>query len=145
MPWPTNPGEQYFGRGGWGWDGTQWRKNALLWGYTDRYADSDSDLSAAAGTNVLSLTSVPAGEVWRVASIAAFDGSSNITTLILSLGLGGTTHYLASQPITAAGQLVLWTGDVTLKEGDSIVATFYGCVLNDDLFLSACGYKMDVS
>lgn len=121
-----------------------WQKQPLIWGYSDRYVDSETDLSADAGTNNLSLTAVPAGEVWKVTSISAFDATSDITTLTLSVILGAVTHYLKVEAITVASQLVLWSGELILKEGDYVGAAFYGCTALDDLYLTACGFKMDV-
>ena len=145
MPGITNPGEEYFKDGLWGWDGAQWRKLALLFGYTDRYADQTVNTSAAAGTNALVLTTVPAGEVWVVFSIAAFDANSATTTILTGARLGAVEHYLTSKATPAASELVLWTGQIVLKAGDYLFGVFYGCTLNDDLYLTACGYKMKVT
>jgi len=141
----TDPASPYFKDGQWGWDGTVWRKLPLVWGYYDRYAERVVDDTADAGTNWVSSTVVPAGSVYVVQALAAVDLTSAMTSALLS-AIDGTYGYnLAVAGALAAGVPILWSGEVVLKQGDQITATYRGCTLNDDLELMVWGYKMKIA
>ena len=142
---PTQATEQYFDKGLWGFDGTQWRKLPMLLGFSSQFAQENHVANATAGTNVLNLATVPAGEIWRVSSIAAFDANSVVTAISFGASLTTFTHYLATVDTPAASVLLLWSGEIVLIAGQLVTCSFYGCTLNDDLYLTACGYKMAVA
>lgn len=128
-----------------GWDGSAWQKLNLLWGYSDRYAERKVNTDAAAGTNTLDFTAVPAGEVWVVNSIAAVDQNSAITAIWITANLAGVNYFLLVQASPVAGTWYFWNGNIVMKAGDYIQVFFLGTVLNDDIDARACGYKMKVA
>ena len=127
------------------WDGAAWRKAALPLGYTDRYAERQSELSAAAGGNTLTGSTVPAGEVWIVTSAHAVNESSAITILQIDL-YDGTNNFIIASLLAPAARIPLdLKSPIVLKAGDRLRALFFGCTLNDDLYLDILGYKMAVT
>lgn len=139
---PTNP---YFKDGAWGWDGTQWRKLALLWGYSAAYREAIDDDNADAGSNTLASTAVPAGSVYVIQLISAFNNTTNIPSIELRLvGTAGlfkmqrTALGVAAYPVNLIGEFVL-------EEGDYVQAVFFACVAGDDIRLRVWGYEMKVT
>ena len=115
-----------------------------LWGYADRVGVQTIVDGAPADTNQVNLPVVSAGHVHRIGAITLFNTTTVNYTIVLGIVQGSILHYLAqfSNPPAAIPQH--WTGDITLKYGDYIQATFYGCTLGDDLYLQANGYEMNV-
>lgn len=142
---PTQPTEEYFNRGQWGHDGTRWRKLPVLWGYTDRYAEAEVNLSAATGGNVLIFSTVPTGEVWRVTGLTWVNINTACSAISAILNDGSNQYSVSVEPVPAANVYKSILVDVTLKAGDNLQIGFYGCVLNDDLYAWAFGYKMAVA
>ena len=141
----TDPTEQYFKDGTWGWDGSQWRKLPIVWGYSDRYAEYLSTNDATAGNNYLTGTLVPVGEVWVVTNLLLLNvGSATVATQgELYDGTTGFIVHRVSAP--ASGAIIEWQGQVYLKAGDRMRATFYSCSLGDNLRATFLGYKMKVA
>ena len=145
MSGPTDPSEAHFDKGTWGWDGTQWRKLPMVWGYSDRYVEVTLTEDVAAGKNTVNLTVVPAGEVWVIESVQGQHGG---VAERVDFQVGNATdgyHYLGIETQTAAGLSVFWTGRATLKAGDKVVIVFRNCAEDEDLIASAWGYKMAVA
>ena len=141
---PTQPTEQYFDKGLWGYGGTQWRKLPLLWGYTDRLLLQGSTTTATAGTNIFTLATVPAGQVWVVTGVSMMDVNT-------AFGAGVDAYFtdgVATVKAWYAGVAAQWqTWDNTflvLKAAEYLKVYFTGCALNDDLYANVWGYKMAV-
>ena len=145
MPGITNPTEGYFKDGTWGWDGTQWRKLNLVWGYYDRLIERQYNLSAAAGANTLTFTAVPAGEVWVYTTVTAVDANTGPTSIIVNIVSGGITYIAMAWLSPGANGYRQISGQFILKAADYLTITISGCALNDDLWAWATGYKMKVS
>jgi len=128
-----------------GWDGSAWRKLPLLWGYSDRYSEKESEDNVAAGTHYLSFTAVPEGEVWVITAYTAYCTTANPSSLRLGVIQGGIELFLAQQIPTVAGVLLPMTGQLVLRKDDYLRAGFLSCALNDDIRAFACGYKMKVA
>jgi len=128
-----------------GHDGTNWQKLNLLFGYYDRLAASKSTTTATAGTNVLNMDAVPAGEVWVVQAASMKDVNNATTGVELRAIVAGNEVVLNYTAAVAAGVPVPWTGQATLKAGDYLQGVWLGVTLNDDLYLIANGYKMKVA
>lgn len=142
---PTLPTEEHFNKGQWGWDGSVWRKLGMVWGYEDTLAVVKSELSAAAGQNVLDTAAFAAGFVYVVQAIVGIDINSNPSQIRLLAVSSGNFVPLLQTATPGADTPVLWTGHMTLKEGDYIRVRFQGCTLNDDLYVYVLGYKMAVT
>lgn len=128
-----------------GWDGTQWRKLPIVWGYSDRYVESLSEVNVVAGSHTLSFTAVPAGEVWVINGVSAFCSTANPADIQLTLRLGGSNCFLHVQQTVVGWQTELATGSFVLKEGDYVRVVFSTCILNDDIYAQAFGCKMKVA
>ena len=145
MPGITNPTEEYFKDGNWGWDGTRWRKLNLVFGYYDTTAELLSNLNADSGQNLLTGTVVPAGYVYVIQAAHAFDNTTDITQIIITAVVSGIAVYMVLENPAGIGIPVVWVGQITLKAGDRMRASFYSCTAGDDIYFAYCGYKMMVS
>jgi len=141
----TNPTEEYFKDGAWGWDGTQWRKLALLWGYTERYAENLGGTKSGDGTYEQSGTVVPSGEVWVVECISLYNHSGARGAIALQVN-DGTTNYAVTRNLTPVQyELVSFIGRLTLEAGDKVLVQQSACLDGDVLRGVAWGYKMAVT
>jgi len=141
----TNPAEEYFKDGGWGWDGTRWRKDNLTWGYNGTLANRQSTLAAAAGTNTLNHSIVPAGEVWVIVTHGMVNANTAVPGTLYAV-ISGVGYTVKAYGTMVAG---IWSTGVplgiVLAAGDYMSAMFESCVLNDDLYSDITGYKMKVA
>lgn len=141
----TNPAEEYFKDGVWGWDGTQWRKLNLTWGYADRWSEQVIELNASAGTNSLLTTAVPAGYVYILQAASVRDVNTAATREAIMAFNGSVAYWLMVKDTATVNMPYMWQGEIVLKAGDQVRGYFEGCALNDDLYLQCWGYKMRVS
>jgi len=145
MSGPTDPAEAHFDKGLWGFDGTVWRKLPMLWGYSDRYAETESNLSAAAGFNWLVFSTVPAGEVWVVSGMTWVNVNTACSLIAADMYDGADLYTLYYEGTPAANVYKTIQCDIVLKEGDCLKVLFGGCALNDDIYAWAFGYKMAIA
>ena len=141
----TDPTEEYFKDGVWGWDGSQWRKLPLLFGYSDRYAERVGPVTAVSGTNQLDLSTVPSGEIWVITSISAWASSSNISRVDLRVIVGSDVFVLKATGYSTAYHTVDWQGTIILAAGDYIRVQFSGASGGEALDAWAVGYKMKIA
>lgn len=145
MPGITDPTEAYFKDGTWGWDGTQWRKLAMVWGYSERYAEIELEEDVSAGDVTLTFSTVPDGEVWVVGVFSAylFTGStidvhfrivSSAGSQILSIQDTGTAHLTRHAPTP-----------IILSKDDYLQVVFSGCPATANCYANVNGYKMKVA
>ena len=116
-----------------------------IWGYYDRLYDDKHYWFAAGGNYTLKSDVVPAGYVYRI----QFMASLNANTLCAHYHdayAGATGVMIDGWPAVPLNQ---WQNtrplELTLKEGDCIAATFYGCAAGDDLYMRYWGDMMKVS
>lgn len=121
-----------------------WQKAPMPWGYCDTVVERNYEPNAAAGINTLASTAVPAGEVHVIQTVYASNLNTNPTAVVLGLKRGATTYSFHREAAPGAGASVENANPIIAKEGDIIVATFTGCVLNDDIILIITGYKVDL-
>lgn len=117
----------------------------LIFGYYDRYIERKSTTTATAGTNTFSATAVPAGEVWVVTSVRAVNINTNNSEVEFGIYDGTSRKGFYRTLLPGANKDMMWNGHVYLKEADYIQAIFYGCTLNDDIYVDIFGYKMKVA
>jgi len=141
----TNPAEPFFKDGQWGWDGTLWRKLPIVWGYSDRYAEVETALDVAAGDPILTFSTVPEGEIWVMQSLAGRSYQANVTSIRLVAATTAGDVTLKEDVPVAALRTVDWSGALVLKKDDYLEVRFYGCLLHDNVYAEACGYKMKVA
>ena len=141
----TNPSEEYFKDGSWGFDGSVWRKLPLIFGYTDNFVLNQYVAAAAAGTYTKVWGTVPAGEIWIVNSLLGINYSSVCSNIRFYVIQGGVTAYFMWISAPTANVAVVWNGSIVLKAGDTLNTQLSTCILNDVLNMSAIGYIMAVT
>ena len=141
----TNPAEEFFKDGGWGHDGSQWRKLALLWGYSDVYKEAKSNTNADVGTNYLLFGAVPAGEIWIVTNAVAYNSITAGCSIALAPVVNASAVVIRYTIFITLTRYTDWQGWCVLKAGDYFRVGFYNCVAGDDIYAHVIGYKMAVS
>jgi len=145
MPGITDPAEPYFKDGAWGWDLTQWRKLAMVFGFSAGLGEQIYDADADAGTNVLNGTVVPAGQVWVIEFISCTNRQRICTYILHTVVKSGITVAIYEGVQAAADRYTIWSGRITLAAGDYVSCHYYGCTAGDDLLLRYGGYKMYIA
>lgn len=140
----TNPAEPFFKDGIWGWDGTQWRKLPLVFGWSDTYAESEILNDVAAGNHSLTFSTVPAGEIWVVTYWSAYSDQSNAVRIQFQPNIAGAARALKHVAYPAALLTVEGPYPLILQKDDFLTARFITCSSGDDLRSHAAGYKMKV-
>jgi len=144
MVGPTNPSEEHFHRGLWGYDGSVWRKLHLLFGFGGIVEESLSYTNLDAGSNWLYGTYVPAGELWIIQNaMISYQGTAPTWLEILAAGLGGTITLLAVDS-PAVNRGYPWGGNCILQEGDQMAGKVSGATAGDNMYLRYAGYKMKI-
>jgi len=141
---PTNPSEAYFDKGLWGYDGSQWRKLQLVFGYYDRWAEGLGGTKSGDGTYVKSSAAVPAGYVYVVQGISLINGSGARGPVLLHYRAGAVDVVVGFDDAPLIYQPTLFTGVLVLKEGDYVMVEQASCLNGDVLTGGVCGYKMRV-
>lgn len=108
----------------------------------DSYREREYVANAPAGQNILTATAVTAGNIWIIEHMLAYNETSAITRLELALWYDGGYVYLRRDVTVAANTEIVWTGQLTLVEGEYVGAVFSGCNLNDNIALEIAGYKV---
>ena len=141
----TNPTEEYFKDGIWGWDGTQWRKLSLLFGYSGPYSEAPYNTNLPAGVSNLAGSTVPAGEVWVVQGMLATVISSTCTDLRFGFWNGADIIICKQVLSPTSGQFYDYQGMLVLAAGYYPLIRVYNMTAGDDAFLYIWGYKMETA
>lgn len=116
----------------------------VLAGYSDTYFQSMYVHNHAAGSHTFSASTVPAGEMWVVTAISAYDADNildGIRFIKREDTIDGIFH--AGYP-SEGGEIIAWSGQVYLKEGNKILVLMMGMQDGDDIYTVIHGYKMKV-
>ena len=127
-----------------GYDGTQWRKLGLLFGYTDRWFEQVVIADAAAGNNFLDAAPVPSGYVYVSSVIAGVDATSNLAEILFGIKIGETYYYMKRVPTPGVAIYAEWSGAGIFKAGDIPMVVMTGVTAHDVLVANFWGYKMAV-
>jgi len=141
----TDPNQEYFKDGAWGWNGSKWVKNGIAFAYFDVYGESEAVAVTETGSNVMTFATVPAGEMWVITNISAASTTSDPSTCFFDVAVNGTFRALVKAAYPTAAVTVDWRGQVYLKEGDYARVTFNGCVYGHWVGAWAVGYKVKVA
>lgn len=128
-----------------GYDGSAWRKLALVWGYSARYIEKESETAAVAGTRTLTFTTCPAGVVRVVEGIACYNNTTIATRITIELVVGAAIHVIHVVPSPPIYQAVSLVHPVVMVEDDSLRARFMGTQVGDTIVANAWGYDMDLT
>lgn len=129
---------------GQGWIGAAWQKDPIRLGYSGDKSEQILDESASAGTNILTSSAVPAGELWVVEAISGRNVDTAPSQALLQIVANSVVVILADKETIAANEYITWSGGVTLSEGDTIRAVFFTCSLNDDIYLNYHARRIDI-
>jgi len=115
-----------------------------IFNYEDRIKGRFS-LTATTTSHFVYGDAVPAGEVWIITAICAWNNSGATNTLI-ACGAYDGTNFFALDQVAAPARFVPATyhGCLVLKEGDKVCGYFAGVATGDALLLRYWGYKMRV-
>ena len=141
----TNPTEEYFKDGTWGWDGTQWRKLSLLFGYSEAYSEISYNTNLPAGISYVAGSTVPAGEVWVVYGLLGSVVSTTCTELRFGFWNKSDPIICKQVRTPTSGQFYDFQGTLILAAGFYSLLQLHGVTEGDDAYLYAWGYKMKVS
>ena len=141
----TDPAEEYFKDGLWGWDGSQWRKLGILLGYRSALSHAVANYNASAGINTLETDAVETGYIWVVETIATMNDNHAPSRVAFTAYRSGFDYPVLDTSLAAASTWTVWTGQIVLVAGDTIRAYIFGCTAGDDLYLRALGYKVAIA
>ena len=141
----TDPTEEYFKDGLWGWNGTQWRKLNLLFGYSGPYSEMKSNTNVPAGTFSLAGSTVPAGEIWVVYGMSGYVGSTSCNIIQFGFWNGDTGIICCHIKSPASYQVYDYQGTIVLAAGYYSFLKMYNATEGDDASLFVWGYKMKVT
>lgn len=140
----TDPTKPYFNKGKWTWDGSEWRRQPFVFGFSGPAGESVQDTNLGAGNSLLHTTAVSAGEVHVVRQVAfkyigtaptslvAYPTNAPATTVVL-------TEYTVVSDVWYYAQCWL-----LLEEGDKMTCSVVGATAGDDLYFRYSGYKMSI-
>jgi len=141
----TDPAQEYFKDGAWGWDGSQWRKLPLVWGYSEQYVECQAAVVLSDGHYECELATVPPGEVWVVTNIHMMNRTAACSVERAQLVCGEDESYIVTYLPTAALDACQWQGFLVMVAGQYIKCTLEDCVTGDEVRVNVHGYKLKVS
>jgi hypothetical protein len=127
-----------------GWIGGAWQKDPLADGYSGKKNQIVSNTNAAAGDNVLTSDTVPAGEIWNLQSIRAYNANNAPSAIVLYMSDGSADYYLNFTLSIGANVSLIWTGKFTMAPGEVLKAYFGGCTAGDDIHLIYSAVRVDI-
>lgn len=139
------PTEQYFDKGLWGWDGTQWRKLPLLWGFTGTVGGTVTWTSDGTTPYHLSGTAVPAGEVWTLNTVRVLHSDPVARATWLYAVVGGGAPVIDGNQTLAQWSFVANVAPLVLGPGEYPRVTIYSLAVGQTVYLHWAGYKMAVT
>jgi len=101
-------------------------------------------VSTGAAYDDVAADRVDPGELWRIESISAENETSNFTELRIYIKGHGYEHWLYEKENPLGGKLYWSEEDITLGEGEQIIARFSGCTSGDKLAFYLNGYREEV-
>lgn len=103
-----------------------------------------ANTDCAAGYNLLTGTAVPAGEVWKITGGHILNNINNSGVTQLAVNLSGSNYQVLNKATLTAAVAEMFFSEIYMIEGDFFVCHFYGCILNDDIYMAYHGIKMKV-
>jgi hypothetical protein len=127
-----------------GWVSGAWQKSALPFGPSGTVTRSFSNTSLPAGTSIKDDSIVPAGELWVITVVIAVMFSATITSMYPMVKVGGIYARIFSENAPITTYRYDRQCQVVLMPGDNLAIGVVGATLNDDVYMDALGYRMDI-
>lgn len=113
-------------------------------GFTERWVDVLESLLVGDGTQTITLNPVNSGEILRLEAISWYNNTGVRGRMQIFVKTGTQTTMLATIQTPAIKEPAMWSGVLSLAEGDLIVVKQFSC-LDSDIHLGAArGYMMQV-
>lgn len=117
----------------------------LLYCFKEEYFEVKFKADADAGTNILSFSKVPAGEVWIVTAATLKNSDHAMpASAYLVTDDGDKTGTLASHYQPEVGRVATFNVNWLLVKDDRLLGVFYGCTVGDYLTAVVSGCKLEV-
>ena len=113
-------------------------------GFKERWVDVLEDMLVGDGTAAMTLDPVSEGEVLRLEGVSWYNNTGARGRMQIYVKTGTQRTNLADIQSPTIREPVMWTGVLSLAEGDKIVVTQSGCLDGDVHIGAARGYKMEV-
>lgn len=120
------------------------QKDPLRLGYSGDKTEKISDTNADAGTNYLNGATVPAGEIWVLEMACGYNLTKTGVRVDVYAYINSIEIYLLSAFLSANGEIPIWTGALTLSEGDRVYGQFFSCDAGDDIYLHYHARRIDI-
>lgn len=117
------------------WISGAWQRQPILLGYSSLKTERLRHTKSGDGFKGVDSASVDEGEIWVLEAMDCLDEDSSITAIeIWLIGDGGSVYTrLAVDYAPVADQSLVWSGQITMLENDSIRFNFYDAVDGDQL------------
>uniref|UniRef100_A0A6M3LHY9 Uncharacterized protein n=1 Tax=viral metagenome TaxID=1070528 RepID=A0A6M3LHY9_9ZZZZ len=145
MSGPTDPAEAHFDKGLWGYDGSEWRKLQLLWGYYDRWQEYLGETKSGDGHFTVSCAAVPAGYVYVLQMATLVNDTGARGAVRIWARTGSSLFFLVGKVTPAQYEPLVWTGALALKAGDYVQLQQLSCQDGDMIYCGVWGYKMRIA
>ena len=111
-------------------------------GYHEQLFKDLGGTKSGDGTYTSSSVSVPASHVYKVEMVSLSNATGARGAAMFKATISGDIVYFAHSAGLAAWVPLVFSGVLTLKEGDYITVSMSGCLNNDILYGGWVGYKM---
>ena len=125
-----------------GYDGTLWRKQPLVWGYSDHWSEDLGGTQSNGGTYSKISTPVPAGYVYVASAISYVNDTGSRGQLNITALVNGVNVYLLVNTGPTQSIPDVFLGNLVLGEGDTVRVRQYSCLDNDVILAGVIGYLM---
>lgn len=130
--------------GGHGWIGGAWQKNPLLLGYSGVVNVAWNSTTLPAGTSNVDAAVVPDGEIWMITTLTGLILSATITAFYIGKVVSGGFYPVQYQATPGNNINYPLVSSLILAPGENLRGRVLGATLNDDLYCSALGYRIDI-
>ena len=162
----TDPSEEYFKDGLWGWastvweklvsssgllhtgshgwDGSAWQKLGMVWGFSSQYAEREYNHTHAAGTVALTFSTCPVGVVRVVLGLGAYNDGSISSAVYLYHNVSGANRRVWCKLLPPKNEVVGIPAPLILVNPDYLYVSFSGTDEDDNCDAFAWGYDMSL-
>ena len=130
---------------GYGWIGGAWQKGPLSFGYSGRVVKRIANTNLSAGTNILSTTPVPAGEIHVYTQMTGvYIGTFTNVYIEFTAFLGSVGVNFYQDHIAHSADMFGHPGWWVLMPGDILQLYVYNATAGDDAYFDVSGFRIDI-